>query len=64
MKFGVVHPRPGSDVSAYDFAPGDRLVTFADQHDMLVRGHCFVWHEQVAPWVTAGVADLTYDATD
>jgi|SRR5580700_1874604 len=56
MKFGPVHPRPGNDLSAYDFSPADQLVTFAQQHNMMVRGHCMVWHQQVAGWVTSGVA--------
>ena len=62
MKFAVVHPRPGSDASAYDFVPADRLVAFANQHDMLVRGHCLVWHQQVAEWVRSGLASQTYDS--
>jgi GH35 family endo-1,4-beta-xylanase len=62
MKFGPVHPRLGADVSAYDFAPADQLVTFAQQHKMLVRGHCFVWHQQVPDWLTTGVSNHTYDS--
>jgi endo-1,4-beta-xylanase len=61
MKFGVIHPRHGDDASAYDFAPADRLVEFANQHGMLVRGHCFVWYQQVAGWVTSGVANHSYN---
>jgi endo-1,4-beta-xylanase len=61
MKFGPIHPRPGNDASAYDFAPADELVTFAQQHNMVVRGHCFVWHQQVPGWLTTGVANHTYD---
>jgi endo-1,4-beta-xylanase len=57
MKFAVVHPRPGNDASSYDFSPADQLVAFANQHAMRVRGHCFVWHQQVAAWVTNGAAD-------
>jgi endo-1,4-beta-xylanase len=62
MKFGPIHPRPGSDASAYDFAPADKLVAFAQAHDMLVRGHCLVWHQQVANWVVGGVAAKTIDS--
>ncbi len=62
MKFQVVHARPGSDTSAYDFAPADRLVAFAYQHDMLVRGHCLVWHQQIAEWVKSGIASQNYDS--
>jgi endo-1,4-beta-xylanase len=61
MKFGVIHPRAGSEASSYDFAPADKLVAFAEAHTMKVRGHCFVWHEQVADWVTNGVKNLEYD---
>ena len=60
MKFGPIHPRPGNDASAYDFAPADQLVTFAQQHNMVVRGHCFVWHQQVPGWLTTGVANHVY----
>ena len=60
MKLGPIHPRPGNDASAYDFSPADQLVTFAQQHSMLVRGHCLVWHQQVPAWVTTGVANHTY----
>ena len=62
MKLGPIHPHLGTDAFAYDFSPADELVRFAQQHNMLVRGHCFVWHEQVAGWVTEGVANRTYDA--
>lgn len=62
MKFQIVHPRAGSDTSAYDFAPADRLVTFANQHDMLVRGHCLVWHQQIAEWVKSGISTKNYDS--
>ena len=44
MKFAIIHPRTGSEINDYNFGPADQLVAFANQHDMLVRGHCFVWH--------------------
>jgi endo-1,4-beta-xylanase len=62
LKFGPIHPRPGNASAAYDFSPADQLVSFAKQHDMTVRGHCFVWHQQVAGWVTTGIANHTYGA--
>jgi len=62
MKFAVIHPRSGNGTSSYDFSPADRLVAFAEAHAMRVRGHCFVWHEQVPDWVIAGVKDRKYDA--
>ena len=62
MKFEVVHPRSGSDPSAYSFGPADKLVAFAGANNMLVRGHCFVWYQQVPQWITSGAASKTYDA--
>lgn len=56
MKFGLIHPRPNTDPQPYDFTSADQLVSFAAAHDMLVRGHCFVWHQQVPDWLTNGIA--------
>lgn len=50
MKFGRL--RPGRD--AFDFTWSDSLVAFADANGMQVRGHTLVWHNQLAPWLTAG----------
>ena len=47
MKFAIIHPRPSNELAAYNFLPGDQLVDSASQHNMKVRGHCFVWHQQV-----------------
>jgi endo-1,4-beta-xylanase len=54
MKWQTVEPRPG----AFSFAAADRLVTFAAEHQMRMRGHTLVWHSQLAPWVK----DLTGEA--
>ena len=50
MKFGLIHPQQGT----YDFSGGDALVSFAQAHNMMVRGHTLVWHEEVPDWVTNG----------
>jgi len=47
MKWYQVEPEPGT----FDFAPGDKLVAFAQAHSMRVRGHTLVWHNQLAAWV-------------
>jgi len=54
MKFGAIHPRPDSDPVPYNFAPADALVAFAQAHQMKVRGHTLVWHNQVPRWVREG----------
>ena len=54
MKFGVIHPRPDTDPNPYNFKGGDALVAFAQSHNMLVRGHTLVWHNQVPDWVKNG----------
>ncbi len=50
MKFGLIHPQRGT----YDFSGGDALVSFAQAHNMMVRGHTLVWYQQVPDWVTNG----------
>jgi len=51
MKWERIHPRPGDDPSSYDFTGADAIVEFARAHGMRLRGHTFVWHNQVPPWV-------------
>jgi endo-1,4-beta-xylanase len=55
MKWQVVEPTRGT----YDWSGGDRLVTFAQQHDQLVRGHTLAWHNQLPTWLTTGVSNGT-----
>jgi endo-1,4-beta-xylanase len=50
MKFGLVHPEP----DRYDFTDADLIVDFAEAHDMRVRGHTLVWHNQLPTWLTEG----------
>jgi len=48
MKFQSV--APNSPTESYTGA--DALVSFAQTHQMAVRGHTLVWHSQVPSWVT------------
>lgn len=63
MKFGLIHPRPNTDPNPYDFSGADTLVSFAQTHSMVVRGHTLVWHNQVPDWLTNGISGGTIDST-
>jgi len=54
MKFGAIHPRPDTDPNPYDFKGGDALVTFAQSHNLVVRGHTLVWHKNLPGWLQNG----------
>lgn len=54
MKFALIHPRANTDPHPYDFRGADALVSFAQSHSMVVRGHTLVWHNQISKWVTNG----------
>jgi len=63
MKFGLIHPRPDSDPNPYDFSGADALVSYAQGHNMVVRGHTLVWHNQVPDWITNGISGGTINST-
>ncbi len=44
----------------YDFAPGDSIVAFAQQHNMQVHGHTLVWHFMPPRWLEEALP--TYDS--
>ncbi|MWG33462.1 endo-1,4-beta-xylanase [Halomarina oriensis] len=46
LKMGPLRPAP----STYDFADADAIVNFARAHEMPVRGHTLVWHNQTPTW--------------
>ncbi len=48
MKFDAIEPSPGS----FNFGPADRLVDFAKQNGMKVKGHTLVWRYQNPSWLT------------
>lgn len=50
LKWGPVHP----ERDRYDFSGADRLIGFAEEHDMAVTGHSLVWHMQNPAWLEEG----------
>lgn len=47
LKWDTTEPTEGT----FNFAPGDNILAFAQAHGMKMRGHNFVWHQQVPNWV-------------
>ncbi len=47
MKGEVIHP----EENQYDWRDADRTVKFAEDHHMVVTGHCLVWHSQAPKWM-------------
>jgi endo-1,4-beta-xylanase len=54
MKWNAIERTPDT----FNFAAGDKLVAFAEQHHMRVRGHTLVWHNQLGQ----GVKELSGEA--
>ncbi|WP_051939054.1 endo-1,4-beta-xylanase [Phaeacidiphilus oryzae] len=50
MKWEVVEPQRGT----FDWSGADELVSFAEAHHQLVRGHNLVWDSQLPTWLTGG----------
>jgi endo-1,4-beta-xylanase len=53
MKWEAVEPRPGG----FSYEAADRLVDFAAENGIRMRGHTLVWHQQLAYWVKGLKAD-------
>jgi len=51
MKWKALRPSP----AAFDFTAADRLMDFAGQNGMLVRGHNLCWHNALPDWFAATV---------
>jgi endo-1,4-beta-xylanase len=47
MKWDPVEREPG----VFDFSGGDRIVGFAEEHGMQVKGHALLWHQALPDWV-------------
>ena len=50
FKFGPIHPEP----NVYNFEKTDDLVAFAQANDMVMRGHTFIWENQLPEWLEDG----------
>jgi endo-1,4-beta-xylanase len=50
MKAENIHPQKGQP----NFVNADKLVTFAQQNNMKVRGHTLVWYNQNPDWLMSG----------
>jgi endo-1,4-beta-xylanase len=49
MKWQTIEPNQNQ----FNYAQGDAVVTLAQAHNMRVRGHTLVWHNQLAGWVNS-----------
>src|SRR5208282_6032474 len=47
MKWGPIHPKP----DVWDFKRCDRLVEFAAENQLKIKGHCLLWHESLPDYV-------------
>src|SRR5690349_8564178 len=47
LKWDTTEPSEGT----FNFAPGDNILNFAQAHNIKMRGHTLVWHNQVPAWV-------------
>jgi endo-1,4-beta-xylanase len=49
MKWGTVEPTQGQ----FNWTGADTIVSFAQAHSQIVRGHNLVWHSQLPSWVNS-----------
>lgn len=46
LKWQALRPTP----TTYNYERGDRLIRFAQDHNMLLRGHTLMWHQGLPSW--------------
>jgi len=49
MKMDALQPSRGQ----FSYGGADKLVSFARNHQIAVRGHCLVWHQQQPEWLSS-----------
>ncbi|MBN2353086.1 MAG: endo-1,4-beta-xylanase [Spirochaetales bacterium] len=47
MKWEALQPRE----NVFRYVTSDRMIAFAEENKMAVRGHCLIWHKQTPAWV-------------
>ena len=52
MKFDATEPAENE----FSFEKGDKMVKYAQENKIRVRGHALAWHSQVAGWVSSNYA--------
>ena len=60
LKRHVTQAVPGK----YDFSGIDKLIAFAQAHDLAARGHTLVWYTANPPWLEAALSDANAQARE
>lgn len=55
MKWDTIEPTQGT----FSYTKGDAVVSLAQSHSQIVRGHTLVWHNQLPSWLTGGAWTAT-----
>ncbi|HLP72404.1 MAG TPA: endo-1,4-beta-xylanase [Bacteroidales bacterium] len=46
MKPGLIHP----EENRYNWTDADKFVAFGEKNNLVVTGHCLIWHSQIGKW--------------